>query len=156
MYSCIKLLWFKPTQFDLVALILSHTQRELFLFPKMTSQLEKGGEGGGRSPSESLPLPRAEGAGRALQAGISCWVFSFPTLQRAGDFGRSSLRDGQCLVGGSGEAQALGETTGLPRGARGLPGAHENHAGFQPRIPAPRSSFGSNCPMQSIRRGHRR
>lgn len=84
MYPCIKLLWFKPTQFDLVALILSHTQRELFLFPKMTSQLEKGGEGGGRSPSESLPLPRAEGAGRALKAGISCWVSPSPLSRGLG------------------------------------------------------------------------
>lgn len=51
MYSCIKLLWLKPTQFDLVTLILSHTQRELFLCPKIT------GGGGGRCPSGSPALP---------------------------------------------------------------------------------------------------
>lgn len=140
MYSCIKLLWLKPTQFDLVTLILSHTQREFFLCPRIT------GEGGGRCPSGSPALPWLKEHHGCSKRESPDGFFPSPLCRGDGDFGRKIPFCGL----GSASWEDLERHKGLGWGAG------ENRAGFQPQIPALRSSFGSNCPVQSIRRGHSR
>lgn len=139
MYSCIKLLWLKPTQFDLVTLILSHTQRELFLCPKIT------GEGGGRCPSGSPALPWLKEHHGCSRQESPDGFFLPHSAEGDGDFGNKIPF---CGLGSASWEDLETQRFGL--------GAGENRAGFQPQIPAPRSSFGSNCPVQSIRRGHSR